>query len=425
MPSGKQKELKTRLTQSLVGQLEPAPEGKYRRTWDTEVPGFFVRMTPKGVGTYYIRYRSPVSFKDQMMSIGRINAISLKEARQIAMTLSGDVARGHDPQAERKAAKAEAKRLQSATLQGFLDKQYEPYLKAVMKNGDRTAAEIRSVWANELGRELTAFNSVYLIPWRNERLKEVTPATANRNTAILRALLNKAVEWGAIPNNPMAGFKQLKLDRSPNVRYLSDEEMASLRKALTERDRLLREERASANKWREARGYKLLPSIPIDGYGDHLTPIVVLALNTGMRRGEIFNLDWSHVNLTAKRLTVAGATAKSANTRHIPLSNEAAATLAQCHSQWGNESGLVFRSPRTGGRLDNISTSWENLMTQAGIKGFRFHDLRHHFASQLVMQNVDLNTVRELLGHATLDMTLRYAHLAPEHKAAAIALLNN
>ncbi|MBT6893189.1 MAG: tyrosine-type recombinase/integrase [Gammaproteobacteria bacterium] len=86
---------------------------------------------------------------------------------------------------------------------------------------------------------------------------------------------------------------------------------------------------------------------------------------------------------------------------------------------------LVFPSPVTELPLNNIKKSWSTLMKLSGLENFRFHDLRHHFASRLVMAEVDLNTVRELLGHSSLEMTLRYAHLAPEHKAAAVALLNS
>ena len=74
--------------------------------------------------------------------------------------------------------------------------------------------------------------------------------------------------------------------------------------------------------------------------------------------------------------------------------------------------------------MDNIKTAWEALRKAADLENFNFHDLRHHFASRLVMASIDLNTVWELLGHADLKMTLRYSHLAPEHRAAAVAALD-
>lgn len=95
--------------------------------------------------------------------------------------------------------------------------------------------------------------------------------------------------------------------------------------------------------------------------------------------------------------------------------------------KWKTEgigTGLVFPGKESK-PLDNVQTGWENLMEDAGITDFRWHDLRHSFASKLIMAEVDLNTVRELLGHSDIKMTLRYAHLAPEHKAEAVSRLVN
>ena len=146
-------------------------------------------------------------------------------------------------------------------------------------------------------------------------------------------------------------------------------------------------------------------------------------MNTGLRRGELFNLRWCDVDFDHRNLTVAGSYSKTGKTRHIPLNDEAFEVLQQWGSQTGQKPELVFAG-KSGSRLTDIKKSWSKLLQDAGIENFRWHDLRHHFASKLVMASVDLNTVRELLGHSSLDMTLRYAHLAPEHKAAAVAVLN-
>ena len=118
---------------------------------------------------------------------------------------------------------------------------------------------------------------------------------------------------------------------------------------------------------------------------------------------------------------IRGDNAKSGKTRHVPLNAEASTTLQYwkadvAASEW------VFPG-RDGERLKGIKTSWKSVLQKATIRDFRWHDLRHHFASRLVMKGVDLNTVRELLGHSDLSMTLRYAHLSPEHKADAVAKL--
>lgn len=152
------------------------------------------------------------------------------------------------------------------------------------------------------------------------------------------------------------------------------------------------------------------------------TPRVTLSLKTGMRRGELFDLEWDNVNLKTKVITVTAEIAKSRHTRHIPLGPTALKTLAAWKQQTPLSAGRVFPAD-DGGRLNNVNTAWRNLLKAANISSFRWHDMRHDFASKLVMKGVPLNTVRELCGHSGLDTTLRYAHLAPDHKAEAVALI--
>ena len=195
-----------------------------------------------------------------------------------------------------------------------------------------------------------------------------------------------------------------------------------LRTILTRRDARIKAGRERGNAWRRERGYAEVPFLRTSAYGDYLTPMVLLTLNTGLRRGEIFNLCWDDLDFSTASLTVKGEGAKSGQTRHIPLNLEAKTVLAVWREQT-REEGLVFAG-KAGKRLDNVRKAWAGILKDAGIVDFRWHDLRHDFASKLVMNGVPLNTVRELLGHADLTTTLRYAHLAPDHKADAVNRLS-
>ena len=133
-------------------------------------------------------------------------------------------------------------------------------------------------------------------------------------------------------------------------------------------------------------------------------------------------MKWPDVDFDRALITIHGHSAKSGRTRYIPLNAEALIALREWRSMHEVSESYVFPG-KYGGRLDNVRAAWLRVLKEANIAKFRWHDLRHTFASRLVMKGVDLNTVRELLGHASYQMTLRYAHLAPEHKAAAVAQL--
>ena len=223
-----------------------------------------------------------------------------------------------------------------------------------------------------------------------------------------------------IESHDLSKVKALQVDNS-KVRYLDSIEEKRLLKALRDRDSEIKAQRESANEFRNQRGYELLPKLSEYPFADHLEPVVIIAMHTGLRKGEILSLEWQNIDFDNRVLTVVSDKAKSGKTRHIPLNN-AAFNALKGWQQSSGKTGYVFKG-ESDTHIQDVKKSWDALLERACITNFRFHDLRHHFASKLVMASVDLNTVRELLGHKDLTMTLRYAHLAPEHKAAAVSLI--
>lgn len=388
---------------------------------DTELKGFLLRVQPSGVMTYYLAYRN-VDGKKQRYKIGKHGNVTPAQARDVALTLSGRVIRGEDVQQHKKRTRQMAENLKSRTLEGFLNARYDNWVVAERKSGQATIKRIKSVFKEFMTCPLEEINHWTVDKWRAERLKALKkPSTVNRDITSLKALLSKAVEWELLTIHPLAKLKPIKMDKGSKVRYLQPEEEIRLRTALVQRDQCIKQERQSANQWRAERNYGLYPDLTQITFVDYLQPMVLLAINTGMRRGELFNLIWSDVNFGERFLTVNGTVAKSGKTRHIPLNKEAWDVLQKFYQQ-SSKNNLVFPN-KDGERFNHIKRSWGKLLDDAGIQNFRFHDLRHHFASRLVMAGVDLNTVRELLGHGDIQMTLRYAHLAPEHKARAVEKL--
>jgi integrase len=338
-----------------------------------------------------------------------------------ALIAAADVANGIDVVARQRAERANAARLRASTLKAFLDEQYEPWAVTHLRTASFQLKRIRSDFKQWLDMPMVEMDPVLIERWRAVRVRAGNkPVTINRNLQRLRALVGKAVEWKAIDRHPFSGLKPLKHDRSGRVRYLDEEEEHQLRDALLEREEKLRKNRERFNAWRVARHKAPLPPRNQE-YVDHLRPFVLLALNTGLRRGELLALMWKDVNLRTKWLTVAGQTSKNSQTRRVPLNAEAATSLEGWNRQSkGSLTGSYVFASGKGKRMTTITTGWRSLRKLARLRNFHFHDLRHHFASRLVQSGVDLNSVRELLGHSDIKMVLRYAHLAPEGLANAV-----
>jgi integrase len=247
------------------------------------------------------------------------------------------------------------------------------------------------------GRRADTITAAEVEQWRDEMRNVFAPATVNLHLAILRATLRLAVRNRKLDASAVPAIRGLKANNT-RVRYLTDDEESRLMAALPE--------------W--------------------LIPLITVAIHTGMRRGELLKLAWDDVDFVSGTIHVREA--KSGEGRRIPMSATAHRTLsalwqarrkrlsARVVSQSAGHRS-VFTAER-GGFLLNLGRAWYPALERAGISDLHFHDLRHTFASRLVMNGVDLYPVQTLMGHKTPAMTLRYAHLSPQHLRAAVATLD-
>ncbi len=372
---------------------------------DTRLPGFILRVQPSGVRSYVAQFG-----RGKRKTLGKVGELTPDEARERCQRVLGNVAHGRPPMFGIDGA------ADAVTFGDFIQDTYAPWLRANRpKSAVGTLERIERHFADWKPRPLTAIDLKLVEDWKTERFAAgMKPSTVRRDLAALSGVLSRAVKRKVLVANPVLEIDKPKIDRLPKVRYLDKDEEQRLRAALAERDAEMIAARESANRWRRQRKQEPLPALP--HFGDHLSAAVLLSLNTGLRRGELLALKWANIDFRQKHLTVEGTDAKSGDTRHIPLNTEALDVLKRWKEQRTDEQ-RVF--PIATG----FKSAWGALLERANITAFRWHDQRHHFASRLVQAGTPLNTVRELLGHGSLAMTLRYAHLAPDQKREAVAKL--
>lgn len=390
---------------TLLTSKEVQPKEKPFEIYDSRLPGFTLRVQPTGVRSYYARFG-----RSRRAALGQAGSIEPDEARQRCQIVLGNVAHGRHPLHGLGGT-------DGVTLGMFIAQTYTTWVHA---SRPRTAADTLEklyrhfrTWYPE---PLTAITVERIEAWKARRLNEGrNPVTVVRDLYTLSSVLKRAVKAGELPENPVRRVDKPRVDRRGKVRFLDQAEETRLRQALKARDEEMRIRRTCANNRREMRHERTHP--PLTHFGDHLTPAVLLSMNTGLRRGEAVKLRWSSVDFDRHLLTVEGRNAKNRQTRHVPLNEEALSVLRT----WREQSGTGMR---VFGVTVGFQTAWEAVLKRARISKFRWHDLRHHFASRLVQQGVPLNTVRDLLGHGSVGMSLRYAHLAPDQRREAVAKLN-
>jgi integrase len=389
-----------KINNAFIRRISNQRPDKVREFRDSLLRGFVVRQQPSGFISYYaVTIKGSArrgSRRQRKVRIGEHPALGPSEARNAAEELIAKARLDDLPL---------VKERERWLLQSFLNEHYLPWAEGHLKDPAGQRGQLRRFkeWSNYY---LDEIDKLLVENWRNQRLRDgASPGTVNRNVVVIRAVLSKAVEWELLEHHPLAGLKKLPVDRGSAPRTLSDEDRTKLFYALADRDNKLATERISANRWRQERRYSLLPELIY--YGDHLTPIVMTAYHTGMRRGEIFSMHWNDVNLEGQLITVRAENAKTSQTRTIPINDPLFYVLTMWQKHASLSEGYVFPG-KHGSRMDNICNSWEKLRRNYGLWHVRFKDFRSDFGSRLANNGVDLSVTQRLLGHSSPVVTMRY-----------------
>ncbi len=283
------------------------------------------------------------------------------------------------------------------TTKQLLDR-YEELELPKLKSGPDRVTHL-NYWRESLGQLSVANLSSSDIAEERDRLtrgsthqsRRRSPATVNRYLATLSHALSIArYEWKWMTHSPFDGVRKLR-EPSHRIRFLSDSERQALLGAC-------RKSRAT-----------------------YLYPIVLLALSTGMRRGELLGLRWSNVDLKRGAATLKNT--KNNDARFVPLAGLALKELEKLSKIRRIDSDLLF--PGQDGAIPvDFKEAWNTAVKEAGITDFKFHDLRHTAASYLAMNGASASEIAAVLGHKTLAMVKRYAHIADEHTASVVAAMN-
>ncbi len=345
------------------------------------MPTIEQRKTKDGHAVYRVKVRRK-GYPTQTATFTR-----LTDARKWAQVTEAAIVEG------RHFTTTEAKR---HTLADLIDR----YLQDVLPHKSASSIYMQTLqlqwWKGQLGSHLLADLTPALLAAYRDTLsrgadKPRANSTVNRYLAALSHVFTVAVrEWGWLDESPMQKVRKPKEPRG-RVRFLSDDE----------RERLLDACKASRNPY--------------------LSTVVVLALSTGARRGELLSLTWQHVDF--QRDTILLDETKNDQRRALPLTGYALELMLQHARNRRSDTDLVFPR-RDGAKPVRIREAWDNAVKRARIEDFTFHDLRHSAASYLAMNGATLAEISEVLGHKTLSMVKRYAHLSEAHTAGVVARMN-
>ncbi|URQ87863.1 tyrosine-type recombinase/integrase [Pseudoalteromonas sp. SCSIO 43088] len=397
------------------------------RLWDDKVTGLFIKRNAKSY-SWNVSYRND-SGKKHSIKIGLYPSVTLDAARESARQHLINLAQGKDPLSQRKEKKLASK----DTIQAYFDSTYSVVLNG-KKSGNETAAYFKRHCSELMKLTFAEINAKHIHKWHmNMIAKDLKDSTIQRVYGAFKTLVNDAVKKQHITDSPIHNINLDKYHRPEQGvkqvnerKYLSKEQIANLMRALD----LYQEKRRTERKNSRLHGKANLPSFDDLEYVDFVKPAILVMFYTGFRPSDIRTLTWEEINLSSTTPTIRKALEKSKHKNNepqtFPLMPEATQTLKKWKEQSNNSPlGLVFPSDKGTIRTKRfISDPWKkHIRPLASLpEDFDLYNLRHNFASWLVMSGTDLLTVAKLMGHADTKMVEKhYGHLAPEHKQNALS----
>lgn len=363
--------VKIKISKSSVDAITPPQDSQpFDIFWDTDLPGFGVRVTKAGVKSYILQYR--IHGRQRRFTIGRHGVVTAEKARKLAISLLGKITEGIDPQGIKQ-------QLQGIpTLHRFSD-EYLDHVKKTKRTWKKDQALLTLRILPKLGQcRLDTITTRQIENIHNEVRQDRAPATANRHLALMKHMFSLAVKWGYVSDNPARPLKMFK-ENNQRTAWLDAEQIAALLKAC---------------------------KIDANIYAGALFPFLLF---TGARLGEALAAHWDNIDLKRKMWLIPEA--KSGKGRYVPLSAPALEVLQRL-PRWANAK-YVFCGLEPDKPLVNVAKPWKRIKGAAALpEDFRIHDLRHTFASWGVSNGIDLYHIQALLGHGSSHMTQRYSHLA-------------
>lgn len=369
-----------KITKRSVDALPP--QSRELIAFDEEVKGFGIRVRPSGIKTYLVQYRS--GGRTRRVKLGRYGVVTADQARTHAKEILGAVARGNNP------AQDIREHRRAATVATVCERLFRDHV--VLHCKPNTQREYRRSIDLFIKPAIGAFKVVDVtradMAQLHHQLRD-RPFQANRTLGVLSKLFNLCEVWGLRPDgsNPCRHIKKYPEHRREV--FLNSEELTRLGQAMAEA---------------EADGSESASAIAA----------FRLLILTGCRLSEIQTLKWAYISDGYIKLPDS-----KTGPRRIPLPEAAANVLAALPHQPGNEYVIAGKLPGT--HLTDLQPPWQRLRKKAGLEHVRIHDLRHTYASNAIMNGIDIVVVGRLLGHSQIQTTMRYAHLAdePVRKAAA------